>query len=36
MQDLKEIIIYFKNITITFVNNFAIRLKLDLELLIGN
>jgi len=36
MQNLKEIIIYFKNITITFINNFVAKLKLNLELSINN
>lgn len=36
MQNLREIIAYFKNITITFVNNFTTRLKLNLELFIDN
>lgn len=36
MQNLRGIIAYFKNITITSVNNFTVRLKLNLEFSTGN
>lgn len=36
MQDLKEKIIYFRDITITSINNFIIKFKVNLELFINN
>ncbi len=36
MQDLREIIAYFRNIIITSINNFIVRFKLNLEYFTNN